>query len=100
MLITFSKSLNLDPSKIQPSVLVLRERDFGEFICYSNNYVVWTHNDGKFQKNVNIINTRLYIQNTVLSNRGYYECESKTKDNDIFYARAVLKIKGKLKYLY
>ena len=56
---------------------------------------MWTFNDKNLPTNAIILdNEFLYIYNTTVSNKGYYECEGSIKGDDVFYSIGILKVKG------
>lgn len=78
----------------------MKKGDNALFTCLSKVPPVWSFNNNRIPTNARIttagrLNT-LNIANIEISNRGYYECEGRTTDEDIFFAQGVLKLISKL----
>ena len=86
---------DLDPSKIQPSTIIVTVGQNVSFQCLTTNRAKWYFNDGNLQNNTEQHNNILYINQVVQLNSGYYECASTYRNGSNFFARGFLKVTGR-----
>ena len=85
----------LDPARIQPTVNQVVVKDTATFFCFTNKSIHWTLNNGKLPLNAQVLGNKLIITNVGLSDAGKYECDSKTDNDNTFYAHGILKVNSK-----
>ena len=94
---SFGTILLIVPSRIYPSIHIAEISQTHSFTCESTTTSKWTFNDGNLPPNVKKFNrTTITIFEITPTNRGYYECQGTTESIQYFYAKALLKVVGKL----
>ena len=87
----------LDSSRILPQDQAKLIGYYIDIQCISTTQTSWTFNDEPLLDNVKIYDkNKIAIIKVQKFNRGIYECEGKTANNDSFIAQSLLKVVGEL----
>ena len=93
-------SCSSDDSFITPSSITILEGQTDKLQCHSVKFIQWRHEGSSLPANTHTTGQYLYITNIQESNKGIYECKGTTPEGDIFYAKAIVIIKGTFYYDY
>ena len=90
-------SLFIDYKRIVPSIHTTKENEYAEFFCDAT-HVIWTFNGRGLPDNVMTQGSTVQIYRVKAGNEGEYECLGWNRNDEVFYAKGVLKLICKFYY--